>query len=165
MDAPRRCPRCGSDEVIRILYGTPSPELLEEARAGRVALGAVMCFGPKHRSGCALHVSTSGANKRRNRDLSRKPNHTLGTSQESRLFALRQSGAGISRVEGGSFVLARCEQKFAATNVCSTLAPEQPCPETTPGGRLGRGLEKPKSHFSQHLHAPQRDGVEWASSP
>ena len=40
MDAPRRCPRCISDEVIRILYGTPSPNLLEEARAGRVALGA-----------------------------------------------------------------------------------------------------------------------------
>jgi hypothetical protein len=70
MDAPRRCPRCSSDEVIRILYGTPTPDLLEEARAGRVALGAVMCFGPKHRSGCALHVSTSGAKNRRNRDLS-----------------------------------------------------------------------------------------------
>jgi hypothetical protein len=40
MDAPRRCPRCISDEVIRILYGTPSPDLLEEARSGRVALGA-----------------------------------------------------------------------------------------------------------------------------
>jgi hypothetical protein len=40
MDAPRRCPRRSSDEVIRILYGTPSPELLEEARAGRVVLGA-----------------------------------------------------------------------------------------------------------------------------
>ena len=40
MDAPRRCPRCISDEVIRILYGTPSPDLLEEGRAGRVALGA-----------------------------------------------------------------------------------------------------------------------------
>jgi hypothetical protein len=40
MDAPRRCPRCSSDEVIRILYGTLSPDLLEEARAGRVALGA-----------------------------------------------------------------------------------------------------------------------------
>src|SRR5215204_352775 len=63
-----------------------------------------------------------------------------------------------------AFVLARCEQMFAATNVCSTLAPEQPCPETTPGGRLGRGLEKPKSHFLHHLHAPQRDGVERASS-
>ena len=40
MDAPRRCPRCSSDEVARLLYGTPSPDLLEEARAGRVALGA-----------------------------------------------------------------------------------------------------------------------------
>jgi hypothetical protein len=75
---------------------------------------ALMCFGPKHRSGCALDVLTSGANKRRNRDPSSKAHHTLGTSQESRLFALRQSGAGISRVEGGSFVLARCEQMFAA---------------------------------------------------
>jgi hypothetical protein len=40
MDAPKRCPRGRSDEVIRILYGTPSPDPLEEARAGRVALGA-----------------------------------------------------------------------------------------------------------------------------
>jgi len=46
MDAPRRCPRCSSDEVIRILYGTPSPDLLEEARSGRVALGADV-FGPE----------------------------------------------------------------------------------------------------------------------
>jgi hypothetical protein len=76
MDAPRRCPRCIWDEVIRILYGTPSPDLLEEARSGRVAL-ALMCFGPRHRCGCALHVSTSGVKKRRNRDLSRKAHHAL----------------------------------------------------------------------------------------
>src|SRR5829696_8704620 len=94
MDAPRRCPRGRSDEVIRILYGTPTPELLEEARSGRVALGAVMCFGPKRRSGCALHVPTSGANKRRNRDLSRTPHQTLGTSHESWPFALPRSDAG-----------------------------------------------------------------------
>jgi hypothetical protein len=31
-------------------------------------------------------------------------------------------------------------------------------------GGLLWGLQKPKSHFSQHLHAPQRDGVERASS-
>jgi hypothetical protein len=104
MDAPRRCPRCSSDEVIRILYGTPSPDLLEEARAGRVAL-ALMCFGPKHRSGCALDVPTSGAKKRRNRDLCSKPNHTLGTSQESWPFVLPQSGAGIARVEGALLCL------------------------------------------------------------
>jgi hypothetical protein len=74
----------------------------------------MMCFGPKHRSGCALDVPTSGAKKRRNRGLCSKPNYTLGTSQESRLFALRQSGAGIPRVEGDSFVLAKCGQMFAA---------------------------------------------------
>ena len=39
MDAPSRCPRCGSEEVIRILYGAPGPDLLEDARTGRVALG------------------------------------------------------------------------------------------------------------------------------
>src|SRR5215216_2065242 len=100
MDAPRRCPRCTSDEVIRILYGTPSPDLLEEAREPVGWPLAMMCFGPKRRSGCALHVPTSGAKKRRNRDLSSKPNHTLGSSQESRLFALPRSGAGIPRVEG-----------------------------------------------------------------
>jgi len=59
-----------------------------------------MCFGPKHRSGCALHVPTNGAKKRRNRDLSSKPHQTLGTSQESWPFALPRSGAGIPRVEG-----------------------------------------------------------------
>src|SRR5919106_5742165 len=80
---------------------------------------ALMCFGPKHRSGCALHVSMSGAKKRRNRDLSSKAHHTLGTSQESRLFALRQSGAGISRVEGALLCLLgvnKCllQQMFAA---------------------------------------------------
>jgi|SRR5215204_98143 len=115
MDAPRRCPRCISDEVIRNLYGTPSPELLEEARAARVALGAVMCFGPKHPSECALDVPTSGAKTRRNGDPSRKAHHTLGTAQEeSRPFALQQSGPDIPRVEGSSFVLARCEKMFAA---------------------------------------------------
>ena len=38
--APSRCPRCNSDEVVPILYGMPSPEMVEESRAGRVALGA-----------------------------------------------------------------------------------------------------------------------------
>ncbi len=39
MDAPKRCPRCSSDEVIPILYGTLSSDLVEEARAGRAVLG------------------------------------------------------------------------------------------------------------------------------
>jgi hypothetical protein len=37
--APTKCPRCHSDEVIPIVYGMPSPDLIEESRAGRVALG------------------------------------------------------------------------------------------------------------------------------
>ena len=36
--APTKCPRCHSDEVIPIVYGMPSPDLIEESRAGRVAL-------------------------------------------------------------------------------------------------------------------------------
>jgi hypothetical protein len=40
----RRCPRCHSDEVVPILYGTPSPEMVEESRAGRVALGGRMVW-------------------------------------------------------------------------------------------------------------------------
>ena len=43
---------------------------------------ALMCFGPKHRSGCALDVSTSGVKKWRNRDLSRKAHQTRRTSQK-----------------------------------------------------------------------------------
>jgi hypothetical protein len=38
MESPRRCPRCSSDEVIPIVYGIPAPDIIEEARAGRVAL-------------------------------------------------------------------------------------------------------------------------------
>jgi hypothetical protein len=39
MEPPPTCPRCHSDEVIPIVYGVPGPELVEESRAGRVALG------------------------------------------------------------------------------------------------------------------------------
>jgi len=38
MESPPACPRCNSDEVIPIVYGMPSPQLVEESRAGRVAL-------------------------------------------------------------------------------------------------------------------------------
>jgi len=35
----KRCPRCHSDEVIPVAYGVPTPKLVEEAMAGRVAIG------------------------------------------------------------------------------------------------------------------------------
>jgi hypothetical protein len=37
--APTKCLRCNSDEVIPIVYGMPASDLIEESRAGRVALG------------------------------------------------------------------------------------------------------------------------------
>jgi hypothetical protein len=39
MEPAKPCPRCHSDEVVPILYTMHSPELVEESRAGRVALG------------------------------------------------------------------------------------------------------------------------------
>ena len=33
------CPKCGSREVIPIVYGMPGPELLRKSAEGRVALG------------------------------------------------------------------------------------------------------------------------------
>ena len=36
------CPRCDAKEVIPIVYGLPGPELMEDAEAGRVALGGCL---------------------------------------------------------------------------------------------------------------------------
>ena len=44
MESSRACPRCHSDEVVPIVYGMPDPELVEESRAGRVALGGCVLF-------------------------------------------------------------------------------------------------------------------------
>lgn len=44
MEAASRCPRCHSDEVLRVVYGMPSPEMVEESIAGRVALEGRMAW-------------------------------------------------------------------------------------------------------------------------
>jgi hypothetical protein len=36
---PRPCPRCGSTDAIRIIYGLPDHELFEASERGEVALG------------------------------------------------------------------------------------------------------------------------------
>ncbi len=36
---PRKCPACGSANVVPILYGMPTAELFAKAEAGRIALG------------------------------------------------------------------------------------------------------------------------------
>ena len=38
-EGERRCPSCNSEQVVPIVYGFPSPKLIEEADKGRVVLG------------------------------------------------------------------------------------------------------------------------------
>ena len=40
-----RCPRCGSSDVTKIVYGLPSPELVERSRRERTVLGGCV-IGP-----------------------------------------------------------------------------------------------------------------------
>ena len=35
----RQCPKCGSKNAVKIVYGMPSYDLFEEAQAGKVKLG------------------------------------------------------------------------------------------------------------------------------
>jgi DNA-directed RNA polymerase subunit RPC12/RpoP len=42
MQDETRCPKCGSENVKRIIYGYPSPETVEDFYAGRVVLGGCM---------------------------------------------------------------------------------------------------------------------------
>lgn len=41
----RVCPNCQSAEVLPIMYGLPGPELLQEAKEGKVALGGCEITG------------------------------------------------------------------------------------------------------------------------
>ena len=36
---PRRCPFCGSDEVVPIVWGYPGPDLIPDLEAGKIVLG------------------------------------------------------------------------------------------------------------------------------
>ena len=37
--SPEPCPRCGSLDVVPILYGYPGPEMMEAAEKGKIELG------------------------------------------------------------------------------------------------------------------------------
>ena len=37
-----KCPKCGSNEVVRILYGKPTKEAIEQAERGELVLGGCM---------------------------------------------------------------------------------------------------------------------------
>ena len=45
MENEKKCPKCGSNEYIRIAYGKPSAEGLKKAERGEIILGGC-CVGP-----------------------------------------------------------------------------------------------------------------------
>ena len=40
-----RCPKCGSCEVLQIIYGLPGKSLMDEERRGEVELGGCVITG------------------------------------------------------------------------------------------------------------------------
>ena len=60
METSTPCPRCGSRDVLPIVYGMPGPELIEEFAASRVALGRCVVF-PEAPTGSATTAGTTGA--------------------------------------------------------------------------------------------------------
>jgi predicted Zn-ribbon and HTH transcriptional regulator len=44
MEDVTRCPQCHSEDLVRIVYGMPSEEMVEESVAGRVALGGCLVW-------------------------------------------------------------------------------------------------------------------------
>jgi hypothetical protein len=38
----KRCPRCGAEDVVKIVYGLPTRVTMEDLYAGKVALGGCM---------------------------------------------------------------------------------------------------------------------------
>jgi len=53
---PRRCPSCGARDVLKLVFGYPSPGLLEDAKGGEVALGGCVIDKPSRwRCGACGH--------------------------------------------------------------------------------------------------------------
>jgi len=44
-DKPKKCPKCGSRKVVRIIYGLPTEEAYKEHLAGKIALGGCIISG------------------------------------------------------------------------------------------------------------------------
>ena len=54
------CPRCGSEDVVPILYGMPTEEAVEASVRGEIALGGAWS-GPRLLSTLAETAAMSGA--------------------------------------------------------------------------------------------------------
>ena len=77
MDDAPRCPRCDSRDVIWVVYGLPSEEMVEESIAGRVALGGCTVSGLGLPTTFARTAATSGARLRQRR---RNPRRAVAPS-------------------------------------------------------------------------------------
>ncbi len=67
---PRKCPACGSTDVVPILYGMPTAALCDQAEAGQIVLGGCVLTAddPAWRcSVCGTDIYRISA-KHRNRD-------------------------------------------------------------------------------------------------
>ena len=42
---PKKCPACGSEKILSIVYGYPGDELSRDAQAGKVILGGCCVTG------------------------------------------------------------------------------------------------------------------------
>lgn len=52
MKRTKRCPKCGSHDVVPILYGYPTEESMEAARRGLIALGGCCVIDSDPRKMC-----------------------------------------------------------------------------------------------------------------
>jgi hypothetical protein len=63
---PRKCPACGAENLVRIVYGMPSADLFEKAEAGLIALGGccVTADDPSWRCmSCNTDIYTDDGNR------------------------------------------------------------------------------------------------------
>jgi hypothetical protein len=65
---PRKCPACGSADVVPILYGMPTAEGFKDAEAGLIALGGC----------CISNDDPSWACRTCNTDIYRLESHRQG---------------------------------------------------------------------------------------
>lgn len=63
-----RCPRCGSTDTARIVYGYPGPEMLAAAERGEIVLGGCSITGDDPTRQCRACDHEFGTRKRKVED-------------------------------------------------------------------------------------------------
>ncbi len=52
MENSKKCPKCGSEEYIPIVYGKPSQQGIEKSQRGEIILGGCIVDANKKRKAC-----------------------------------------------------------------------------------------------------------------